>query len=140
MSQQCFSLFHPFFSSPVSSYSPSCLCDGVRCCNSVLYATLQLSNHYISINAGRLPHRQGTTSLVHRLSRLFQLITAHHRFPAQVRGIHCVEQPAGCSSQRPLSGQELFPLSPAIKREEGLKDEREYGCCYYSYHHWQYPL
>lgn len=62
------------------------LCDGARCYHkSALHTTPQLSNHYISIHTGRLPHRQGTTSAVHRLSGVYQLITAHHRSLAQVR-------------------------------------------------------
>lgn len=102
----------------------------------VLHATLQLSNHRISMNTGRLPHRQGATSSARRLSGVHELIAAQRCFPVSVFSGPRVAVQASLFRVR----SQLFPLSPAIKWEEGLKDESEYGCCYSSYRHGQYPL
>ena len=95
----------------------------------VLHATLQLSNHYISINTGRLPYTPGATGsgcpqADHCSSHHICLSTGTE--PA----LWVVAREATRRIGPLLQGQEPdIPRVTGVKWDEGVNDESEHGCC-----------
>lgn len=103
--------------------------DGVRCnMKSVLHATLQMSNHCISINCGRLPRRLRGS----RANYSFILLCSIYKILDPV-ACRLLCRPASSGSETSYS-----PCQQQLNDKGGLEDE--YGCCYFTYLHWQYPL